>query len=170
MNRVSQSRINEIGPDRACAEWLMRNGALIRWKGDTNFLTSYDNLPKDDEATGKKFHLQEVDATDSSIAHHGFAHFKNCKYIECIKFDNCLYLEDQGLKDLEAVKSSLESLIIWRCPNITDDGLLSLTSLLKLRTLQLAELKQVKDLKKCTRKLQGFLPNCNITMADQVKK
>uniref|UniRef100_A0A1B6CP58 Uncharacterized protein n=1 Tax=Clastoptera arizonana TaxID=38151 RepID=A0A1B6CP58_9HEMI len=129
-NRVSQSRINEIGPDRACAEWLMRNGALIRWKGDTNFLTSYDNLPKDDEATGKKFHLQEVDATDSSIAHHGFAHFKNCKYIECIKFDNCLYLEDQGLKDLEAVKSSLESLIIWRCPNITDDGLLSLTSLL----------------------------------------
>lgn len=72
---MSQSRIDEIGPDRACAEWLMRNGALVKWKGQNAFLTSYDNLPRDDEAAEKPFYLHEIDASNSSIAHHGFAYF-----------------------------------------------------------------------------------------------
>uniref|UniRef100_A0A1B6EHG3 Uncharacterized protein n=1 Tax=Cuerna arida TaxID=1464854 RepID=A0A1B6EHG3_9HEMI len=159
-NRVSKSRIDQVGPDRACAEWLMRNGAMVRWKGQNQFVNHYDKLPKDDD-TGK-YRLQEVDATESSISHHGFPHFKNCNYVECIKFDRCSYLEDEALHQLVLVKSSLESLLIFRCGNLTDKGILSIANLLKLRTLEMGDLIEVRDMKKCVKMLQAALPNCNI--------
>uniref|UniRef100_A0A1B6GLH0 Uncharacterized protein n=1 Tax=Cuerna arida TaxID=1464854 RepID=A0A1B6GLH0_9HEMI len=160
VERVSKSRIDQVGPDRACAEWLMRNGAMVRWKGQNQFVNHYDKLPKDDD-TGK-YRLQEVDATESSISHHGFPHFKNCNYVECIKFDRCSYLEDEALHQLVLVKSSLESLLIFRCGNLTDKGILSIANLLKLRTLEMGDLIEVRDMKKCVKMLQAALPNCNI--------
>ncbi|XP_054273097.1 ATP synthase subunit s, mitochondrial isoform X5 [Macrosteles quadrilineatus] len=159
-NRVSQSRIDQVGPDRACAEWLMRNGALVQWKGHSKFVPHYDSLPKDDDPG--KYYLQEVDATDSSISHHGFPYFKNCNYVEGIKFERCSYLEDAALHQLEYLKSSLESLLILHCGNLTDKGIMSLASLLKLRTLEMADLIQVRDMKKCVKTLQAALPNCDI--------
>ena len=27
------ARIKDVGPDRACAEWLLRCGAVVKWKG-----------------------------------------------------------------------------------------------------------------------------------------
>lgn len=71
--RVSKSKIEQVGADRACAEWLMRNGALVRWKGQSQFVSHYDQLPKDEDLG--KYHIQEIDATESSISHHGFPHF-----------------------------------------------------------------------------------------------
>lgn len=52
----------------------MRNGAFVRWKGHPKFLSHYDELPKDDDDLGQ-YYIQEVDATDAAISHHGFAHF-----------------------------------------------------------------------------------------------
>ena len=42
------------------------------------FVTNYDHLPKDDEKPAKPLYLHEVDATQASISHHGFAHFSKC--------------------------------------------------------------------------------------------
>lgn len=51
----------------------MRNGALIRWRGQNQLVSHYDQLPKDEDKG--VYYIQEVDATDASISHHGFAHF-----------------------------------------------------------------------------------------------
>lgn len=32
-NMVDANRIEEVGPDRAAAEWLLRCGAKVKWKG-----------------------------------------------------------------------------------------------------------------------------------------
>lgn len=170
VRRVSETRVKQIGPDRACAEWLLRNGAIIRWKGMNEFVTNYNNLPKDDEQPAKPYYLHEVDATQASISHHGFAHFKNCKYVEGIKFDKCMYLEDEAIKQLEVLKNSLESLLIYNCGNITDEGLLAISRLLKLKTLKLANLIEVKDMKKCLKTLQTSLPNCLIQHIEHIDK
>jgi len=133
---------------------------MVRWKNHDKFVPHYDSLPKDDDPG--KYYLQEVDATDASISHHGFPHFKDCKYVEGIKFDRCHHLSNEALQQLELLKSSLESLLIFRCGNITDHGILSLATLLKLKTLEMGDLDDVKDMKKCVKTLQAALPNCDI--------
>lgn len=74
MFRVSNSRIEAVGPDRACAEWLMRNGAYVRWHGQPTFVKHYNNLPLD-EKDKTPYYIEEVDATDAAISHHGFPYF-----------------------------------------------------------------------------------------------
>jgi hypothetical protein len=70
-SRVDDKRIAEVGPDRACAEWLMRNGAFVKWTDDREFLKDYNALP----AEGDIRYIQEIDATDSSVMHYGFEYF-----------------------------------------------------------------------------------------------
>lgn len=76
--RVSNKRIKEVGPDIACAEWLLRNGASVKWKNSTTYSNDYNSLVSNVDMT-KKIH--GVDATDSGISHDGFPHFgKSKKY------------------------------------------------------------------------------------------
>ena len=69
-NNPSSDRIKLVGPETACAEWLLRNGAAVRWSGATKFCDDYNLLA----LTGKKPIIEEIDASDSSISHYGFAH------------------------------------------------------------------------------------------------
>ena len=41
---MDQDRIKEIGPEKAAAEWLMRNGAALRWKNQKNFVSDYNSM------------------------------------------------------------------------------------------------------------------------------
>lgn len=67
-------RIKEIGPNMACAEWLMKNGARLRWKGYKEFVNHYDCLPT--ISCGRQFQIEEVYAgKESSISHIGFRFF-----------------------------------------------------------------------------------------------
>jgi len=68
---VDNERIQSVGPDRVCAEWLLRNGANIKWKGFPVYLENYNNLPSEET----RHYIQAVDATDSGITHVGFPHF-----------------------------------------------------------------------------------------------
>lgn len=73
MSRVDRSRIKEVGPDRAAAEWLLRCGASVKFRDFDRWTVDYNLLP-----TGGRDRLKivEVDATDSSIMHIGFEHFR----------------------------------------------------------------------------------------------
>jgi len=66
--RVDYERIKSIGPDRACAEWLLKNGASVRWKGFSEYLKDYDKLQSDQT----QYYIQAIDGTDSGITHVGF--------------------------------------------------------------------------------------------------
>lgn len=68
--RVDQERIRSVGPDRACAEWLLRNGASVKWKNFSEYLKDYNSLPEKNQ-----YYIQAVDATDSGITHVGFPYF-----------------------------------------------------------------------------------------------
>jgi len=68
--RVDPSRIKEVGPDRACAEWLLRCGAGLKWKNSKSYLTDYNSLP-----TPGNQKIIEINATDSAVMDIGFPHF-----------------------------------------------------------------------------------------------
>lgn len=157
-NKVDEDRRKLVGPDRSCAEWLLRNGALVKWTTSDQYLTNYNSLPGEDV----KLQIQEVDATDSSIMHYGFDHFKGCNHIRKIIFHKCLYLEDQALEGLAPIKSSLKHLQVSSCLNITDVGLKHLTVLDQLKELILFDLPYVKNKEQTEAHLHENLPQCNI--------
>lgn len=64
-------RVKEVGPDIACAEWLLRNGAFVRWKSSSKLVTDYNALP----STAGDYHIEAVEANDAGISYEGFPHF-----------------------------------------------------------------------------------------------
>ncbi|GLV31858.1 uncharacterized protein CBL_07618 [Carabus blaptoides fortunei] len=140
-NRIDHQRVQEFGPDRVCAEWLLRNGGSVQWTGSPSYVKDYNSLPRE----GSKFLIAKIDATGSSISHYGFLHLRGCEHIREIILDECSYLEDSALKQLSFVKNSLEHLEVSNCGNITDHGVLHLKDLSKLKTLQLYNLPSTQS-------------------------
>ncbi|XP_015591035.1 ATP synthase subunit s, mitochondrial isoform X2 [Cephus cinctus] len=159
-NRVDEDRVKELGPDRVCAEWLLRNGASVKWKGVKDYIKDYNLLPGTEEK--EHYYIEAADATDSAISDIGFPHFKGCRYIEEIKLVRCAYIENEALPLLRVIKESLNQLEIVDCYNITEEGLYSLQNLWNLKKLRISGTPYVKDRSQVLNKLQKSLPNCNI--------
>lgn len=157
-NRVDTDRLQLVGPNRICAEWVLKNGGAVRFKNQQTILFSnYNSLPGD-----MKLSLIEIDGTNSTIMDIGFDHLKNCDLIENIKLIECKYLENGALEKLEHVKKSLKYLEISGCFNINDTGLMSLTGLTNLQKLVVRNLPYVKDFDKIKKELKEKLPKCSI--------
>lgn len=69
--RVDEERVKEVGPDRACAEWLLRSGARVKWMGMEYWQTDYNSLPP---SNFDRYKIEEIDATGSSVMGIGFPH------------------------------------------------------------------------------------------------
>ncbi|CAG0880265.1 unnamed protein product [Darwinula stevensoni] len=137
-NMVDESRIKEVGADRACAEWLLRCGAYVRWKEyPEKWVSDYNTRPCLNDAGGLK-HVEEV------------------------KFHRCSYLDDESLPMLKPLAETLTSLEIVSCGNVTDRGLASLGQLRNLKTMFLFDLPAVKDREGCLRDLERELPSCRV--------
>jgi hypothetical protein len=73
---VDPSRIKDVGPDRAAAEWLLRCGAAVKWKDHESKLVDYNSLPVGSYRT---LFIKEIDATDSCSMSVGFPHLSKQK-------------------------------------------------------------------------------------------
>ena len=68
-NRFDQKRVEEAGPNRACAEWLLKCGAEVKFKNWGSYTTDYNKIP-----TGgfEAFQIEEIKAVDACIMTAGF--------------------------------------------------------------------------------------------------
>lgn len=160
-NVLDETRRAEFGPDRTCAEWILRNGGAVRFSQIKQVFADYNTLP--DENEKMELTLEEIDATDSSIMTNGFVHFIGCKHIRKVIFHKCNYLEDDAFKYIGFLKNSLMDLQISSCGNISEKGLVHLKVLKNLKRLSMFDLIQVKNMKKLTDDLRSALPNCEIS-------
>ncbi|KAK8376409.1 hypothetical protein O3P69_009805 [Scylla paramamosain] len=158
-NKVDENRIKEVGADRACAEWLLRCGAVVRWLDRDQWTKDYNSLPA---TGGRHLKIEEVDATDSAVMHIGFPHFRGCKHIRRIIFHRSTYLEDAALSQLPLLKTSLKQLQISSCGNITTEGLKYIKELENLDYLLLYDLPEIRDKEAVVRELEAALPACTI--------
>lgn len=157
-NAKDEERTKLLGPDRTCAEWLLRNGAQVKFLQQESYLSDYNKLP--DEKV--RLQIQEVDATDSSIMHYGFSHFKGCNQIERLILHRCSFLENRAVKELKYLEKSLLYLQISSCHNISQRGLEDIPSLWKLKKFVLFDLPEVKSKVEAVKALEAKLPNCTI--------
>ncbi|XP_053696181.1 ATP synthase subunit s, mitochondrial [Sabethes cyaneus] len=159
-NRVDEKRLKVVGPDRLCAEWLLRNGAKVKFVNVPHVQQHYNLLPEESVRTL----VEELDGTESGIMHIGFDHLKGLKHLRKVKLHKCVYLQDQALAKLALVADTLEELEVSSCKNITDHGLLCLRELKKLKQLVTYELPYVKDLKSVETQLKQGLPECRLDL------
>nr|AHZ64885.1 ATP synthase subunit s [Tetranychus cinnabarinus] len=160
-NRVYQERIDDVGPEQACAEWLIRNGCEIKWSTSEKLQVHYEDMPDINESTW----IQGIKGDNSSLMSVGFDHFKSIKGPEKILFRRCHYLTDDALEKLTFIGHSLRHLQLISCHNITDEGVCSLTRLRKLAFIKLFDLSSVKDVEGCRQHLQEGLPECVVDWA-----
>ncbi|XP_075975459.1 ATP synthase subunit s, mitochondrial isoform X2 [Anticarsia gemmatalis] len=157
-NKPDTDRLKQFGPDRTCAEWVLRNGGRVVWADGTK-LADYNSLPPEKQPVKK---ILEIDGTDSSISHYGFPHLIGCTAIRKIILHNNQYIDDRALKGLSYASSSLNYLQVSKCVNVTDTGLKELKALGNLETLVLFSLASVSDLEGCKQYLTQQLPKCKI--------
>jgi H+-transporting ATP synthase F0 complex subunit s len=166
-NKPDRDRIKEVGPDRACAEWLLRCGATVRWKGMDTFIKDYNTLPAQQGKHIQSYVIEEIDAVEAGIMNVGFDHFDGCTHIRRVRFHHLPYFEDSTLEMLvDKLKGSLEHLKITSCGDITDSGLSYMTRLNLLKSLVLQDLPEVRDKQKCYNLLKTSLPQCDIDYKD----
>lgn len=158
-NLLDEERRKHVGPDRTCAEWILRNGGKVKYVNAVEYESDYNSLPTEEV----RFKIQEIDASGSSIMAMGFEHLKGCKNINKIILHDCSYLENDALKELVYVKETLLFLQVSQCGNITEPGLLHLTSLQKLRILIIFDLPYIKDKVKILDTLRNDMKLCKIT-------
>ncbi len=63
--------MQEIGPDRACAEWLLRCGGSVRFKNWNSITTDYNAIPSGGPGQHK---IEEIRAIKAGITFDGFAY------------------------------------------------------------------------------------------------
>ncbi|UXI16902.1 Calcium-binding mitochondrial carrier protein [Sarcoptes scabiei] len=162
---VDDDKIRDLGPERAAAEWLIRNGAKVVWSKRPDQLSNdYDAIVNDDtdERKYEKDTIIAIDATGSSINHVGFPYLKNLKNLRKIIFNETEFLDNQALKLLKEFQIDLKHLEIIKCFDITDGGILFLKDLRSLEFLKLEQLDSVKNRQYCYDILKNSLDSCKI--------
>ncbi|XP_076830737.1 ATP synthase subunit s, mitochondrial [Brachyhypopomus gauderio] len=163
-NKVDYERIKSVGPDRAAAEWLLRCGAKVRFRGFDRWQHDYNGLP-----TGPlgRYHIQAIDATESCIMYRGFDYLNGLEHVEEIKLNKCIYIEDACLECLsqtENMQASLRTMEVISCGNVSDKGIIALHHLKNLEYLFLSDLPGVKEKEITTGRLQTALPKLSIEL------
>lgn len=158
-NQVDAERLQKVGPNRLCAEWIIKNGGGVRFVDHpTRLWKDYNSLPLENNP----FSIKVVDASNASIMKIGLEHFKGCTDIDTVIFHNCKHLENDGLEGLRHISSSLERLQVSGCYNITDSGLEVIGELSNLQQLIIFDMLYVKNMKAVAAKLKKQLPSCVI--------
>ncbi|KAJ6654032.1 hypothetical protein lerEdw1_007541 [Lerista edwardsae] len=164
VGRVDYERIEAVGPDRAASEWLLRCGALVRYRGYDNWQQDYNGLP-----TGPlgKYKIQAINATDSCIMYKGFDYLDGLEHVEEIKLCKCVYIYDECLQRLSETPNLQQSLLrLWiiSCGNVTDRGIIALHKLRNLEYLFLSDLPGIKEKAATAGILKKSLPSLELEL------
>ena len=69
--RVDHSRVREVGPDRAAAEWVLRLGGSVKFCSIDRWTKDYNRLPSEPRET---LHLEAIDVSCIAVTNNGLEH------------------------------------------------------------------------------------------------
>ncbi|CAF2081605.1 unnamed protein product [Rotaria magnacalcarata] len=162
--RYDRKRVQEIGPDRACAEWLVRCGGSVRFKNWGTFSSHFNTIPA---GASNQFKIEEIRAINASITSEGFAHLDGLSDLKKIHLEKCDQICDSSIARCNKVKDSLESIELIDLAQISENGLAYLAGLKNLKHIVLARLSSVKHRDAILKLLTNELPRCTINYNDE---
>lgn len=145
--RYDRKRVQEIGPDRACAEWLLRCGGSVRFKNWGSFVSNYNTIPIGPIG---QFKIEEIRAINACITSEGFAYVDGLTDLKKIHLEKCDQVGDSMFWSLyihilflliffclhigaiarcNKVKDTLESITLIDLVQISENGLAYLAGL-----------------------------------------
>lgn len=89
------------------------------------------------------------------------------KYVDDIKLNKCIYIEDACLERLSSIESLQESMFMMEmisCGNVTDKGIIALHKLRNLEYLFLSDLPGVRDKETTVGRLKKALPRLDVVV------
>ncbi|XP_062503382.1 ATP synthase subunit s, mitochondrial-like isoform X2 [Corticium candelabrum] len=156
-NKVDYGRLEEIGPDKIAAEWVVRCGGSIRFQGYERWEKDYNLLP---HGTQGRFLLTDIDASNTSITDGGLAHL-GLKHLRTLNMTDCRYVGDLGLTHVKHVQDCLNTLVLQGCTGVTEKGLFHLHYLRHLKYLNVVDTSSVGQ-SEAIQQLKQSLPQCEI--------
>lgn len=141
--RYDRKRVEEMGPDRACAEWLLRCGGSVRYKNWGSLTVDYNAIPS---GTPDQFKIEEIRAIKACITSQGFAYLNGLTDLKRIHLEKCDEVGDSKFQRIfvsfsseisfwgsiarcNLAKDSLESMTLIELVQLTDNGLAYLAGL-----------------------------------------
>ncbi|CAF3334062.1 unnamed protein product [Rotaria socialis] len=162
--RYDRKRVQEIGPDRACAEWLVRCGGSVRFKNWGTFSSHFNTIPA---GASNQFKIEEIRAINASITSEGFAYLDGLSDLKKIHLEKCDQICDSSIARCNKVKDSLESIELIDLAQISENGLAYLAGLKNLKHIVLARLSSIKHRDAILKLLTNELPRCTINYNDE---
>ncbi|XP_078350544.1 ATP synthase subunit s, mitochondrial-like isoform X1 [Oculina patagonica] len=154
-NRVDDRRIEEFGPDRVAAEWVLRCGGGVKFKNPDKWIWDYNAIP---DGPKGRLALEAINAKGISVTTGGLQHLVGLQHLTQLNVNSCMYVTD--VSKLLPVKETLEQLDIGNCGSISDISPLS--ELKKLTKLNLQNTPRIKQREEAIATLQKRLPDCVI--------
>ncbi|KAJ1352798.1 hypothetical protein KIN20_009220 [Parelaphostrongylus tenuis] len=195
-NKFNEKRVNEIGPDLACLEWLMECGSTEIIMSDNQRITSIRQMksyikekleekdafkpilnPISDDLKYSlrwkdvpQVHISKVDASDSAIANEGFKYFREVKRLEVLKMNFCDYFDDEAIRELALGRpaATLRDIEIVLNPSVSDGAVYWLSRLTALRRAHFYFLPYVTNRQWFIRQLKLALPRCTVTFPEAI--
>ncbi|CAD5231710.1 unnamed protein product [Bursaphelenchus xylophilus] len=170
-NYYDVSRVKDVGPDRAAAEWIVRCGGAVKFDKFNETFDDYNSLIRvlaelDPAKPSDQVILSLIDATNSSVSGYGCRHFAGLKGVQSVKYVGCKSLNDMALEIMgKEVGGYLPFLQLERCPRITEYGIKHLEQYRGLKKLIIKDLKNVHKPDRSLDSLKNSLPNCDITFS-----
>ncbi|KAF6032978.1 ATP5S [Bugula neritina] len=119
-NKIDEDRIKQVGADRACAEWLLKCGAQVKFHSSSKFISDYNRLSA---TLGSNMKLAEVRAEEATIMSIGFPHFDGVKELKKLSFIRCTSFNDSCINQLvQYIGPTITKLEIIGCGSVTDKG------------------------------------------------
>lgn len=90
--RVDHSRVADVGPDRAAAEWILRLGGSVKFMSYESWTTDYNRMPAEPR---ERVRLEAINASGISITNNGLEHLgesENTNSLACLYMENMLYI------------------------------------------------------------------------------
>uniref|UniRef100_A0A0B6YAV9 Uncharacterized protein n=1 Tax=Arion vulgaris TaxID=1028688 RepID=A0A0B6YAV9_9EUPU len=165
-NKVDEERVKLAGPDRAAAEWVLKNGGSIKWTTSANKLADYNLLPS---TNFESYKLEEIDLTATDVIGLGFEHLKDLNHLKKIKLHGVRTVGDDGLQHMQYVQDTLEYLDVSRCAMITEKGLNILPKFKKLKQLVIYDLIEIKKLDDVVISLKQAMPWCEFYTSEPLQ-
>jgi hypothetical protein len=172
VNRVKREECLRFGPELNAAAFTLKMGGAARLHGSSKWLRLEkqkklsDLLPQ--ERT-QNLRVEGLDLTGTVLHMEGFDNFEECADLQTLILRDCLFVDDWCVRKLaHSFAHSLVSLNIDDCPKISEDGLVALGYLKKLRHLSMRNLSTAQKKEFLAILLEENAPSGNLEIQSDV--